>query len=481
MFRGMIKALRSLTIRQKLIFTICGGTLLTIVLTSAIIFRQVSSLIERELIHKGVIIAVGLSKQSIDPILHDDVWELYKAIIAVTGDAGMPYIKYIIILDKTGRILAHSHPRHFRVGAFLPEGPFNERALDAEKTVIQSSPVSRNENLYDIAVPCMVGTEKVGLVRLGMTDHIMRKELAEVKKDVFFFALLLSLAGTGVGLLVAYRIIDPLKRVTQNIENISRGKLRDVFPVKTAEKDEIGRMVDIFNEMAKNLKTRREMDEYVARKDKLVTLGEFSAGLAHEIKNPLTSIKMLMQSAKEGGTLSAGDIEVIEGEINRIDRIVRDFLAFGRPAKAEYVVTDVNAVLREVITLIRSEMDKHHIRLVDDLAANIPAVMAQPDGIKQVILNVVLNALEAMENGGMLKMASFSRNGSVFITVADTGPGIAAQDVQSIFEPFFTTKQDGTGMGLAIADRIIREHNGRIDVETTAGKGTTISIVLPIL
>lgn len=481
MVRGVVKALRSLTIRQKLIFTICGGALLTIFLTSAIIFRQVSRLIERELMHKGTIIAAGLSKQCIDPILHDDVWELYKSIRTVTDDVNMPFLKYIIILNKTGSILAHSHPRDFRVGEYLPEGPFNEKALKAEETVIQSSTVSRNENLYDITAPCMVGTEKVGIIRVGLTDYLMRQELTAVKMDIYLIAFLLSVAGVGTGVFVAYRITDPLKKVMQNILNISSGKMRDVFPVQTAVRDEIGRLVEIFNEMAKNLKSKREMDEYLARKDKLVTLGEFSAGLAHEIKNPLTSIKMLMQAARNSGSLSTGDIETMLGEINRIDRIVRDFLAFAGPSKAEYVRTDVNEILREVVTLIRSEMEQLHIGLVEDFSPEVPSVTGQPDGIKQIILNVVLNAVQSMEHGGTLTMSSFAGNGRVCITISDTGTGIALEHLGKIFEPFFTTKPDGTGMGLAIVDRIIQEHKGLITVDSSTEKGTTVSIVLPIL
>lgn len=479
MYRRLRRTLLSLTVRQKLTFTICGGTLLTIFLTGAIIIHQVSGLLEKELIHKGTIIAVALSKQSIDPIMRDDPWEIYKSIKNVTGRTYMPFLEYIVVLDRSGKILAHSHAQYFRVGDTLPEEPFSKKAFRAKDLFVQSRMVSKKERLYDIAAPSIVGTEKLGVIRVGLTDRILREELAEVKRDIFLVALLLSGGGIMVGVLVAYRITGPLSKVTQNIMKISKGQLKDVFPIKATGKDEIGRMVEIFNEMAKNLKTKREMDEYMARKDKLVMLGEFSAGIAHEIKNPLTAIKMLMQSAKEH-SLSAKDIEVIEGEINRIDRIVRDFLAFARPAKTERVNTDVNEILREVVTLIRSEVEKLHITLVEDFSDDVPMVMAQPDEIKQVILNIVLNAIEAMKTGGALRILSFVNDGRVSITVSDNGPGISEESIGHIFEPFFTTKEDGTGMGLAIADRIVSEHGGHINVDSAPGKGTTVLVVLPL-
>lgn len=481
MFQGLLKTFRILTVRQKLIFTICGGTILTVVLTSAIILHQASRLIEHELINKGTIIATGLSKQCIEPIMHDDIWEIYKSIKSITTDARMPFLKYIAVLDRAGRILAHSHPLHYRVGDYLPEEAFHERALQTKETLIQRVKTSRSENVFDIAVPCKIGSEKLGLIRVGLTDSVMREELAVIKRDIFLFAFLLSLGGIGVGVFVAYRITGPLNKVTQNILKISRGELGDVFPIKTEEKDEIGRMVEIFNEMARNLKTQKEMDDYIARKDKLLMLGEFSAGIAHEIKNPLTSIKMLMQASKEkDNPLCIKDIEIIEGEINRIDRIVKDFLAFAKPVQADCTGTDINDILREVVALIRSELEQLHIRLVEHFSNGIPKIIAHPDSLKQVILNIVLNAVEAMKDGGKLTILSSIGNGSVTVSISDTGSGIDDKDLGHIFDPFFTTRKDGTGMGLAIADRIVREYKGHITVDTSFGKGTTFSVVLPL-
>jgi len=481
MVRGLLKKIPPLTIRRKLIFSMCAGTLFTAFLTSTIIFGQVSKLLQKELINKGMIIAADLATQSVAPIMYDDLWAIFRSVKSVAAAHHMPGLEYVMVLDNEGRVLAHSDPLRFRAGEPMPDGPFNAKALGASETIVQELPLS-GETKYDITAPSKMGTRTLGFVRVGLTDSLVRNELAAVKKNIYFIAIILSMGGIVVAVWVAYRITGPLQRVTQNIVKISQGHIRDVFPIEVFEKDEVGTLVNIFNEMAKSLKNQREMDEYIARKDRLAMLGEFSAGLAHEIKNPLTSMKMLMQSAIEKDLpLCIKDTEIIEQEINRIDRIVREFLLFARPAEEEYRSTDVNAVLREALALIKPEMKKSRIELVEELSETIGDVMARRAGLREVVLNVMLNAVQAMGHGGVLTAQSFQAGDQVAIIISDTGPGIDAGDLKYIFDPFFTKKAEGTGMGLAITDRIIREHRGRIDVDTSAGKGTTISIVLPIL
>jgi signal transduction histidine kinase len=478
--RKFLRLLSFLTIRQKLILTICGCTLLAVIVTSSIILDQAARVIDRELINQGTIIATNLCKQSIEPILHEGYWEIYKNVKTVTSGTYLPFMKYIVVQDRNGRILAHSRPQHFRFGERLPDGPFEEKAYKAQEILVQSKMISKRERLYDVTVPCRTNAEKLAIVRVGFTDERLRKEIGDIKRNVVLFGLLISTGGIGLSVAVAYRITRPLQRVTENILKISRGELKEVFPVETNEKDEIGRMVGIFNEMAKNLRTQKDMDEHVARKDKLIMLGEFSAGLAHEIKNPLTSMKMLMQTVTENkDSLCREDFEVIEGEINRIDRIVSDFLAFARPSQSEHVAADLNDILREVIQLIRANIEQSGIRLETELSDDIPRVKVSPDGMKQVFLNVVLNAIQVMEQGGTLRIGSTADNERIVISVADTGPGISEADLKHIFDPLFTTKKEGIGMGLAISDRITREHHGRIQVETDPDVGTTVSIILP--
>jgi len=478
--RRFFRFLRFLTIRQKLILTICGCTLLAVIVTSSIILDQAARVIDRELINQGTIVATNLCKQSTEPILHEGYWEVYKNVKTVTTGTYLPFMKYIVIQDREGRVLAHSQPQHFRLGERLPEGPFEEKAYEAQETLVQSRMLSKRERLYDVTVPCMMNAEKLAIVRVGFTDERLRKEISDIKRNVILFGLLISTGGIGLSVAVAYRITGPLQMVTENIIKISRGDLKEVLPVTTDEKDEVGRMVDIFNEMAKNLKTQKEMDEYMAHKDKLIMLGEFSAGIAHEIKNPLTSIKMLMQTAKERrDPLCREDFEVIDAEINRIDRIVADFLTFARPTPSEHVAADLNGILQEVVLLIKTNIEQSGIRLETELSEDIPKVQVSPDGMKQVFLNVVLNAIQAMEQGGTLSIGSHAGDETVVISIADTGPGISDDSLKHIFDPFFTTRKDGTGMGLAITDRIIREHSGHIEVETSLGMGTVMSIIIP--
>jgi signal transduction histidine kinase len=477
--RKLLKLLRFLTVRQKLILTICSCTILAVIVTSSIILDQASKVIDRELINQGTIVATNLCKQSIDPILHEGFWEVYQNVKTVTSGTYLPSMKYIVVQDRQGRILAHSQPQHFRFGERLPDGPFEENAFIAQETLVQSQTLSKNERLYDVTVPCRMNAEKLAIIRVGFTDERLRREVRDVKNRVVLFGLLISTGGIGLSVAVAYRITGPLRMVTENIMKISRGELKEVFPVETDEMDEVGRMVEIFNEMAKNLKTQKEIDEYMVRKEKLLMLGEFSAGIAHEIKNPLTSIKMIMQTAQENNDgFCREDIEIMQDEIDRIDRIVKDFLAFARPTETEQVATDLNDILQEVVLLIRTNIRQSGLQLETELSENLPKICVSPDGMKQVLLNVVLNAVEAMDNGGILRVTSTADDRTIVISVGDTGPGITDENLGHIFDPFFTTKKEGTGMGLAITDRIIREHGGRIEIETAPDKGTRMSIIL---
>ena len=213
--------------------------------------------------------------------------------------------------------------------------------------------------------------------------------------------------------------------------------------------------------------------------EKLAALGKLSAGIAHEIRNPLTSIKVLIHSIKDTGAKEE-DIKVIGDEIERVNRIIKRFLDFARPREPEFSLTDINRVLEETITLISHDADEQDIVLEKKLST-IPDVAADKEQMKQVFLNLFLNALAAMPEGGKLRVESRIESGMfVEIILADTGEGISKEDLRRIFEPFFTTKEEGIGLGLSIVKRMIDDHKGSIEVRNNHPKGTVFTVSLPI-
>ena len=225
--------------------------------------------------------------------------------------------------------------------------------------------------------------------------------------------------------------------------------------------------------------------------EKLAALGKLSAGIAHEIRNPLTSIKILIYSLADPGasdTSREKDLKVIEAEIERVNKIIRQFLEFARPRPPSLEAADVRKLIAETLALVGYEIESQGVEVEREGESALPPVAMDREQMKQVLLNLILNALQAMPGGGKLRieaaLAPFGEGEktgqAVEIRVQDTGGGIPAEIQGRIFEPFFSTKEEGIGLGLSVAQRIVEEHQGKIRVESREGEGTVFSIVLPL-
>ncbi len=233
-----------------------------------------------------------------------------------------------------------------------------------------------------------------------------------------------------------------------------------------------------------------ESRQLVERQEKLASLGMLAAGVAHEIRNPLTSIKAwlyLQQKHLKPGTPGFADAELIGGEINRLERIVKDFLQFARPSDPQFIQVPADQPLREVQTLLKPELEKSNVNLV--LGENVPAqIYIDPQQIKQVLINLIHNAADSIGKDGVVtlrvlldeKRLNDRQMDVVILEVADTGKGIPPEAEKRLFDPFFTTKDSGTGLGLPIAARIVEKHHGALQYQTQAGAGTTFGIILPL-
>lgn len=234
----------------------------------------------------------------------------------------------------------------------------------------------------------------------------------------------------------------------------------------------------------------REMDEQKAHLDRLAALGKLSGSIAHEINNPLQSIisgLALVSDPECDPALRKQYAEIVREEVERISRIIQQMLDFYRPAKDGRAPTNVNALVQSVLTLVRKQLQNSGVRVTIDLDPELPAAVISASQVRQVVLNVVLNAIEAMPDGGELRVATMSvaRRGDepprIAIKVADTGIGISRRQMRRIFDPFYTTKSGGTGLGLSISYGIVKGHGGTISVDSKEGAGTSFVVELPIL
>lgn len=220
------------------------------------------------------------------------------------------------------------------------------------------------------------------------------------------------------------------------------------------------------------------------RSEKLAALGQLAAGIAHEIRNPLTSINILIHSLASNlpsGDCRKEDLNVIEEEIHRINEIVDQFLRFAKPAPPHLQKEEIISILQETLQLLRPQMEKQKI-VVQREFQPLPLVLMDREQMKQVFLNLLLNAVQAMPNGGRLLLKGHipEKDRWIKLSIQDSGFGIPREDMDRLFDPFFSTKEGGIGLGLSIAHRIIDQHQGKIEVESCPGKGTLFTVWLPI-
>jgi two-component system sensor histidine kinase HydH len=227
---------------------------------------------------------------------------------------------------------------------------------------------------------------------------------------------------------------------------------------------------------------REQLLTEVRKSDQQKAVATLAAGLAHEIKNPLASIKTFtehLETRAHDPTFLAKFQKIVGGEVERINLIVQQLLEFAKPVPQKLTPVEVPRLVDETLELLNSELVQRHVEVTRRYAPS-PRVLADPQQLKQVFLNLFLNSLQAMNGAGRLEIGTTSDGSELTVTIADNGAGIAAKDLSHIFEPFFTTKTAGTGLGLAVVHGIITEHRGRIAIQSRVGEGTRVHIELPI-
>jgi len=223
--------------------------------------------------------------------------------------------------------------------------------------------------------------------------------------------------------------------------------------------------------------------ELMKRTERLFALGQLSAGLAHEIRNPLASLAGAAGILRRSPRLEPKDaecLEIISKECQRLNRLVSNFLDFARPRTPRYQMVDLAATLDSVIELAGHAIEKKPITLRREILPQLPAVECDPELLRQVLLNLIINAIQAMPAGGEVVVSAMPRHERMMIQVKDEGCGIKPEDRGRIFDPFFTTKESGSGLGLSVAHQIVQQHGGVLRAEANPEKGMTFSLLLPL-
>ena len=363
---------------------------------------------------------------------------------------------------------------------------------------MESTVTKGGQREYNVTAPLVDGNEVLGYIHVTFTlDDVEQTTKASLYKRVAVTLLIFSL-GMLVSLYLARKYTQPLHDVVTAAKHVAAGDLTKTIEVEG--EDEIAELTRSFNEMVEKLRQHRELEERLREAERLSAVGKLASGIAHEIRNPLNFMNLSIDHIRTrlGSGRPEGAAEVmalmsnIKADIHRLNDMIENFLTVGKPLALNKSDVDLVALIREVVGLARQKAVEQGIAIEVSEATPIPRLQADPVQIKTCLMNVVLNAIQAMPAGGRLRVTTRrcaeawreghapEPNGTVEVIISDTGPGISEEDLNRIFNPYFTTKKLGIGLGLAITKKIVEEHRGRISVRSRPNEGTDVVISLPV-
>ena len=422
------------------------------------------------------------------------------------GMARDPDIERIVIVDDSGRIRQAS--RRDLIGRVMDRDRLSPILAQPDSTVtgryedgaLIQSVVKKIRNRTECRACHGTATAFLGTLQLDMSFGRTQEQIVDMKRAALWTVLLTGLVLAGGGGVLMIRLVDRrIKRLADAMARVETGDLS--AHAVPGGRDELGCLAESFNTMVDRLRVAREEIEVyhrqrLARAERLASLGEVAASLAHEVKNPLAGIAGAVRVIAD--ELPATDprkeiMEEILDQVHRLDKTVKDLLVFARPATPTLASCDVHQVLDRVLILLAEDPAAKAVRIVRAYEPGMPQLEADGRQLGQVFLNLLLNAVQAVPDGGQvtLRTGLYAGNGAdaepwrprghaVEVRVSDNGPGIPASVVSNIFTPFFTTKSRGAGLGLSISRRIVEDHGGWIGVESAPGEGATFRVVLPV-
>ncbi len=312
--------------------------------------------------------------------------------------------------------------------------------------------------------------------------------LADEGRSLSLIIALTLAAGLLASWIISRGLTRPIRELTQAMAVVGEGRLD--HPITPSSRDEIGELARAFGRMTERLRGNiAQLDRTQAQlvqSEKLASIGEMAAAVAHGLRNPLASLRAAAQLARRHPDSPAGreQLDAIIAEVDRLDRRISHRLSFSRPAPFRPMPESVPHLVEGLLPTFAEPLREHQVALEVDLPSMLPDVRVDPMQMEQTLLELVSNALDAMPTGGRLRISAHTLNGAdtppeVAIEVSDTGGGIPESLLNTVCEPFFTTREEGTGLGLAIAKRYVEQNGGRLEIESRTGAGTTVRVRLP--
>lgn len=527
---------RRLSLVQKFSFSVIFLILIIMVAINFLLLAHQKASLKAEMEKNHLIIVRNHAKEALEPLLIKDPLRLNEI---VRRTINVPGCLYTAIYDSDKRIVAHTDRK--RLGYTMPQDVHNYVNLVMQRG--REFVRDIQEDVKEIMIPIKTGNDILGMITVGFSkkdmEFVISKNLEGLKKNILLISGIVMFIGIWGSFGLAKILVIPMRRLKNKMELVQQGNLDaevsneylvNCWEVLNCEKkecpaygkkrcwtisntlcdsvlqknsfgkiceckncivykqscgDEIGELIEGFNQMVYVLKDGimklEETNKEKMRLERLSALGEMSMTVAHEIKNPLNAIRGAVCYLKENfkGEVLNEFLSIIESETRRLNDIVTGFLRFSRPVPLELQISNINSLIKETVDLIRQEATENNIEVIMSLNEEIPPFLFDPKQLKQVVLNLLVNALDATEEGGTIKIFTDMHDSKVNLVISDTGKGIDENIIDDIFKPFFTTKTRGTGLGLSCVERIINEHKGNIRVRSKKGLGTEFVITLP--
>jgi nitrogen fixation/metabolism regulation signal transduction histidine kinase len=343
-----------------------------------------------------------------------------------------------------------------------------------------------------LTIPIVLGDRRVGY--LLITRYL--DDFSALSREALISRLLATLAVFALGILVSlylsWSFSRPLQSLTQAARQVAAGDLSVKVPTDAG--GEMGSLTHTFNEMVEQLRENRLLEERLHFAERSTAMGRLASAVAHEIRNPLNFINLSIDHVRE--RLVPADpheredfdriLENVKAEISRLNRLVGDFLSFGKPMRLHPRPCRLEEILRGVASLVDHKARDQGIVLAVESNGDLPELFADPELLKTCFLNLMINAVDAMPKGGTLgisvgRVTLPGQGEALEVVVADTGWGMSAEEIRTAFEPYFSTKDTGLGLGLALTSKIVGDHGGTIGLESEPGQGTKARILLPLV
>ncbi len=397
-------------------------------------------------------------------------------------------VKEISIISDDAQVIASSNPK--KIGTTEnPKKIAGQEKVGQKKNLIITAKLgeeSRKEGqrLYNVIMPVSIKGQNLGYIHISMIldDYRVlqrRNHFKRILSTIFAFAI-----GIVASLILADRYTDPIKKIANASRRIAEGKL--VRIPKTERKDEIGVLVNSFNEMVEKLAERKDLEEKLKKTEQLSMIGQLASGIAHEIRNPLNflslSIGHIKERLAEEGIAESDDInnllDDLKKELYRVNELINNFLFVGKPITLNKGWVSAEALMQDALYMV-----------ADKVREGIEITCVRPDGDMQIycdreymrmcLINLILNSAQAIEDKGSIVVTFATGEGATSISVTDNGKGVEGEDIDKIFEPYYSTKKLGIGLGLTITKRLVEEHGGTISAESIAEEKTVITIKVP--